>query len=703
MLGVKGRVKCQVSVLYNGTFNGYQLTFLLAGCHVLQKCDSMILKVENRDAVLALFPKTVREIERRVDDTIWEVQKGIDSIVERTPYKRTFDDTVRAEDQLLGQAHTLSALLHLVNMTNPDEALREAAQRGSLKLHAFLIDSIEMNRDLYRAFNEYAEGAGKSEALTDEQRRYLEESLRGFERHGLGLPDEKLKEAIALKKELSELEIVFDSNINKSLNTITVDRRALEGLDESFIESLKRDKEGGYILGVDMPTYTAISEHCTVASTREALWVARENRAYPENEPVLKRIIALRDQLARLLGFPSFAHLNLDDQMAKTPERVQAFLEEMRVKSLAKSLQELALWKKELPDGIESSPSGQIYPWDMAFIKASYKKKHLALDEQRLKEFFSVQRTVDELLSLYEHFLGLEFRQETVAGLWHEDVRYIAAYRQDGVLLGHLLLDLFPRDFKYTHACEMTLVHSTVALEGFYYPAVIAVIANFPKATASQPALLSFRDVETFFHEFGHAMHALLGATSMIGFSGTNTRHDFVETPSQMFEEWLYDPIVLRRVSCHYKTGEPLDDDTIERMCKQKHFDKGTFAQRQVGLALFALNCFAAGEVKDLTALRQRINKLVSPDIVYDERAHFECSFGHLTGYAARYYSYLWSKVFAVDLFSFIKHHGLFSAEVGRSFVEQILGHGGAVEPAELMKNFLGREPSSASFFSEFE
>jgi len=678
---------------------------LLAGCHFLQKCDSMILKVENRDAVVALFPKTVREIERRVDDTIWEVQKGIDTIVERAAYKRTFDDTIRAEDQLVGLAQTVLSVLNLVSMTNPDETLRDAAQRGTLKLQAFLIDSIQMNKDLYRAFNEYAQLQGKNEALTDEQRRYLDESLRIFEREGMGLSDEKRTEVIKLKKELAEAEIAFGLNINKALNAITVDRAGLDGLNDVFIESLKRDAEGRYILGVDMPTYTAVIEHCKVAATREALWVARENRAYPENEELLKRIIALRDKIAHMLGFASFSHLNLEDQMAKTPERVDAFLEEMRVKSLEKSHQELELWTSEMPEGVKRSSDGKLYPWDLSFIKASYKKKHLSLDEQHLKEYFSAQRTLDELLSLYEQFLGIEFRQEVVTGLWHEDVRYVAAYAQNGALLGHLLLDLFPRDFKYTHACEMTLVSALTLPDhasGSRCPAVIAVIANFPKATATQPALLSFRDVETFFHEFGHAMHALLGATDMVGFSGTNTRLDFVETPSQMFEEWLYDPTVLKRVSCHYQTGEPLDDLTIERLCGQKCFDKGMFAQRQVGLSLFALNCFKSGEVKNLSALDRQLHTLVMPEVIYDDRKHFACSFGHLTEYGARYYSYLWSKVFALDLFHYIKEQGLFNAEVGHRFAAQVLGRGGAVEPNELMKQFLGREPNSEAFFSEF-
>ncbi|HBY05789.1 MAG: hypothetical protein UV38_C0001G0015 [candidate division TM6 bacterium GW2011_GWE2_42_60] len=680
---------------------------IVVGCPLSKNIKTVKVSMETqekRDALNALFPKTVRDIERRIDDTIWTVQKELDSILDKPAHKRTFENTIRATDLLIGRISETGAIFSLVHMVHPEATLRDASYQGLLKLESFSIDVISTNKKLYAAFKEYAENNGSQEALTAEQRFYLQESLGDFERSGLALPDAQLEEVRKIQKELSQLSLDFESNINKDLRTVTVPKEQLTGLSDSFIAGLKKDENDAFILRCDRPTFFAVTKHCTNAETREKVWIAFENCAYPENGIILKKIIALRDQLAHKLGFSSYAHLNISDQMAKTPERVSEFLSGLQDAARKKAHEELELWTKNLPDGVALTIRGEIMPWDMEFIKEHYKKTYLAVDTQKIKEYFPVQRTVDELLSLYEHFLGVEFRQEQLEGLWHEDVRYITAFNSKGELLGHLLLDLFPRDFKYTHACQMTLIPTVRNPDGTRTPAILAIIANFPKASPEHPALLPFDEVKTFFHEFGHAMHALMGATEMRGFSGTATKLDFVETPSQMFECWLSEPTVLKRVSSHYKTGEPLDDATIQQLTRLEQFDSGNFVIRQAGLARFALACFAEGEDKDFNALKKEsYHRLNRGLICAEDREHFECSFGHLIGYGARYYSYLWSKVFAIDLFDCIKERGLFNTEVGKQFVETILSKGGSIAPEILMQNFLGRAPSQAAFLRRLE
>lgn len=661
-------------------------------------------KQEKRDIFNNFFPKNTRDIERRIDDTIWTVQKELDAILEKPQHKRTFENTIRATDLLVGHISEVGALLSLMHMVHPDAEIRESAYQGLLKLEAFAIDIISTNKKLYTAFKEYAQENGAQEALTAEQRFYLQEQISDFERSGLGLPDAQLEKVRSIQKELAQLTLDFESNINKDTRTILATPDQLTGLSSEFVEHLAKDEQGLCVLRCDRPTFFIIMKHCTNEEIRENFWITYENRAYPENEVVLKKIIALRDRLAHILGFESYAHLNISNEMAKTPERVSEFLASLQSAAHAKAHEELALWSKNLPDGVSLTARGEIMPWDMEFIKEHYKKTYLSVDEQKVKEYFPVQRTIDELLSLYEHFLGIEFRQEHIEGLWHEDVRYITAFNSNGELLGHLLLDLFPRDFKYTHACELTLVQTVCKQDGTRIPAIIAIIANFPKASSSTPALIPFDEVKTFFHEFGHAMHALLGATEMIGFSGTATKHDFVETPSQMFECWLSESEVLKRVSSHYKTGEPLDNDTILQLVRLDRFDSGNFVIRQAGLARFALACFAAGEEKDFNTIKKESYHRLNRGLIFaEDREHFECSFGHLTGYGARYYCYLWSKVFAIDLFSYIKEQGLFNAEVGKKFVETILSKGGSVDPEILMQNFLGRAPSQEAFLQNLQ
>ncbi|HBL98403.1 TPA: hypothetical protein DDZ86_02035 [Candidatus Dependentiae bacterium] len=662
-------------------------------------------RIETKSDVATLFFKSPEEINRRIESAVATLKAGLDYIVNQPAGSRTFDSTIRMEDRLSGFASLLAALLELTVMTHPDKVMRDAASQGYLKFSVFLVNEWGLNRSLYKAFCDYDRGlsAGSNEYLTCEQKCYLEHSLRSFELNGLGLPDDKLQELKVLCEKISEVGLQFQTNINNARAVVAVAPKDFAGVDDKLLDGLVCDDAGRYLLEVTASTYHAVLENCRVSKTREAVWAAFRSRAYPENQDVLKQLIALRGQLAALLGFASCAHLDLVNEMAKTPKRVIAFLDDMRAKSLKKYEREWTLWTENIPEGVELTSSGELHQWDVPYVKEAYKKRCLSLDEQALKFYFPVQHTVDALLSIYEQFLGIEFRQEPVQGLWHEDVRYIAAYARDGTLLGHIFLDLFPREGKFSHACEMSILPAVSSHAEGRYPAVIVIVANFPKPTLTQPALLPFESVRTFFHEFGHAMHALLGATDLVSFSGTATSRDFVETPSQMFEEWLYDPIVLKRISCHYQTGEALDDATIKLLCALRSFETGFFVRGQSGAARFALDCFSGVQLRDgkLPLLRDQIDY---PGIGSDERDHSECSFGHLAVYGARYYSYLWSQVFAVDLFCCIKEQdGLLNESVGKRFAAQVLGQGGSRDPNEFMQEFLGREPRSDAFFRMFD
>lgn len=675
--------------------------FALAGCKISKECDGMIPKIETRNSLVDLFPRTAREIERRVEDAVCSVERGVDALVNKQSHKRSYRDTVIAFDAINGLMAVVAEVLSVLHMTSPDEEIRNAARKGLLRIQEVQVDLVINNRAVYKALKDYAEGNAHTEWLTDERRYCLSEIIRDFERNGLNLPDDKLAEVKRLKKELAQVEVQFSENIDHDLRSCAFTREELAGLDEAFLEGLPTDSQGRYLVSTGVATYIPVINYCTVAATRETLWVERCKIAYPSNEAVLEQLIALRDKLARLLGFESYAALSLDSEMAKTPERATNFLEELRVKASTKVAGELRLLKQELPTGV-ALHDGLLNPWDLNFVKESYKKVHFALDNQLLREYFPVQRTFDELLSIYEHFLGLEFRQEAIDGLWHKDVKYCAVYTKNGQFVGHLLLDLYPRDHKYTHFCMCQLVSGQKNERGETTPAVALVIANFPKPVGDRPGLMSLQDVETFFHEFGHAMHGLIGKAELASFSGTNVKRDFVETPSQMFEEWISNPTVLKRISSHYKTGEPLDDATIEKICAVKHFDTGLFVQRQAALSQLALELFGVGEKKDCKAIERRIRETFAFGVRHDGRDNFPASFGHLAGYGARYYSYMWSKVFALDLFKAVKTEGLFDPEVGIRLGRTVLA-GGAQEPDLLMRQFLGREPAVDAFFEELE
>ncbi len=519
-----------------------------SGIHSV-KNKQLIDQVYNIEGVVGLFAMPAAVIPQKIDDYLKEAQNQLDQIIAIPDDQRTFANTAKALDRVIGTAKPFNRLVGLSNaaiaehiyevleLLSPDEAVRDAAHNVVIKLRNFQIDQIVSNKKLYHVFKAYVESNAKHELLNAEQRYFLTETMKDFKRAGLNLPDEKLKQVKKLQKELTTLELAFSRNIAQDNRTITVRRIALAGLEDDFIDNLKCTDEGLYILGVDYPTYFNVMEHCAVEDTRRQLYREFNNRAYPVNEDILKQIIAKRDELAGLLGFSSYAQLDIDSQMAKTPERSRQFITDLINKSENKVKEEMEQLTATLPASVELMADRKIKPWDFAYLEAMYKKEQFDLDERIIAEYFPMEKTIAELLDIYRQFLGVDFQEVLTTGLWHDDVKVIKVLSKDqNKLLGILFLDLYPRPNKYSHAACRTIVPA-VYENGNYIPAVSIVMANFPKSTLTKPSLLTREDVSTFFHEFGHALHVLLGRTMLSSFAGMNTKNDFVELPSQMFEE----------------------------------------------------------------------------------------------------------------------------------------------------------------------
>jgi thimet oligopeptidase len=663
-----------------------------------------ILYVDTVADIIALLPKTAAEIAIQTDALIAQTAQDIHSIITIAHEQRTFKNTIRALDIVteLSPLAVKSDIFQTLEMTSPDAAIRAAAHDALLKIQSFWVDTVSTNRQLYTACKQYADQKSSQENLTAPERYYLKQLIDGFEHAGLHLPDEQLNRVKELKKELAQLALAFEQNTAEDKTTIAVDVAGLAGLDNDFILQLKKTDDGLYSVGVDYPTFYNIIENCTVEDTRKRLSSAFANRAYPINEDILKRIIAVRDELARLVGSVSYAHLDLSEQMVKTPERARAFIEDLLVRCAPKEAQEIQQWTQQLPESVTLDADGKVKSWDLAFIKSAYKKKNFDIDERKIAEYFPMENTVAELLDIYRQFLSIEFEQTALSGVWHEDVTLITVYTKDkSEIIGYLLLDLYPRPNKYSHACHITMVRAHCTPEGKRMPAVSTVLANFPKPTPDKPALLMRNDVSTFFHEFGHALHALFGATTLGGFAGTSVKRDFVELPSQMLEEWLHNKQIIKKVSKHYKTGQPLADDMVDKIVSLSKFDTGTFLQTQCFYSLMALDLFAPGADKDPYVIMTQLQQRTRPHVSLNPHGHMYASFGHLTGYGAKYYGYMWSKVFALDLFNEIKRQGLLDPVIGEKYVSEVLSKGGSVDPDELLKNFLGREPNNQAFIAD--
>ncbi len=652
----------------------------------------------------ALFPQTVDQITHNAQWITQQTTQELEDIFKIPDNERTFANTVQAFDTTAAQFSVIADVLSILEMVSPDQAIRDACREQVLKLREFAVDTFA-SKKVYSVFKSYVEQKSSQETLSAEAQYFLDESMHSFARQGFNLPDDEYLQVQNLKKELSKLAVQFDTNIASDHSFIMASKEELEGVDENLFASLEKDEHDNYKLGCDYPTFFEVMDNCHNSETRKKFSRKFNQRAYPQNYSLLQSIMKLRHQLASKLGFESYAALDVDSEMVKTPARAYDFLYNLIKKCEPKVDQEMQDLLNELPEGVQLNDEGKFNPWDFSYIKESYKKKHFDVDERKIAEYFTVEKTIDGIFEIYQNFLGLTFTMVKPEWVWSPDVQLIQVNERDGGRLrGFIFLDLFPRAHKYSHACHAGII-STIKRtdpttgQAYIKPSVAVVIANFPKPVNGRPALLKFSDVETFFHEFGHGMHALLGSTELTGNSGTAVKTDFVEMPSQMFENWLYEKEILQPLTSHYQTGEQLPDALIEKMIALKKFDSGNFVTRQCLLSLISLTLFDKNPEQDIDQTVRGINKRFVKHVSIDPESHFCASFGHLTGYGAKYYSYMWSKVFAIDVFYYIKKlGGLNNPEVGQRFVKLVLGRGGSIDPDVMLKEYLEREPSQEAF-----
>ncbi len=662
-------------------------------------------KIQSVEDIIQFFPTKKMDLDARAVQAMNEATKSLETIYEIDPSKRTFDNTMTPFDAAVARFNSMISLTQLLTLVSPDQELRKAAEEMLVKLQSFNIDHFSHNPQLYTACADYETrlkdpSFATQEALSKEKKYFVEQVMLDFRRNGLQLPPETQEKIKAIRKLLSEHELQFEQNISAEQRTLEVTREELAGWDDVSIDALKKSATGKYILPLDTPTNNKIFEECSVAATRKAYHDLFMNRAYPANEKELASIIDLRDQLAHLLGFPSYADLDTQNEMAKTPGTVTAFIDQVAPKAAVKVAEEMELLKKDLPEGVNLDKDGKFYPWDYTYVKNYYKKKYLAVDEALIAEYFPVAYTLPALLDIYQQFFGLKFKKVEDKHTWHEDTQLLAVYK-DGMYRGTIILDIYPRPFKYTHACELTVIPPVRGSDGQINPALLTVVANFPSEKPGQPALLKRQDLIVFFHEFGHAIHAIMGATEIASFAGTNVKMDFVEMPSQMLENWMWDPVILKMVSSHYKTKEPLSIDLIEKIRALKSFDTGHFISGQLALASVALAYFLPGEHKDTAAIWKLNQQRFRGYLFFDKSSHHYAAFGHLANYGPKYYGYMWSQVYAADLFNYIKQFGLLNREIGERYTHEVIGKGGSQDPMELLVNFLGRKPNSEAFFKD--
>ncbi len=634
-----------------------------------------------------------------IEDAIARADKAVAAIIAVPDEKRTFENTLGAIDDLLARLDSGTNMAQFMAYVSTDAAERDASNAAQLRIESWMID-LSKNEDLYRAVKAYA---ATEPNLSGERARLLEHTLRDYRRAGMELPKEQRDKLTEIEKSLSELAIQFETNIREDETVVAVTRDELAGVPEEFINS--RDRAGDlYVITMDYPSVDAVWKHCTVETTREKVRFAYARRGGQKNVRLLERILKLRDEHASILGYDSTVDYVVETRMAKNGDTVAQFYEDLIPivrKKAEKDYAELTQAKRQNT----GDPNAVVQIWDRNFYEDYLLRTKYNVDSQEVRQYFPLQAVLDGLFSITQSLYGIEYRDVTASAgtpdrpLWHEDVKLYEVYdRKTGEMLGSFYIDLFPRDNKYNHAAQWGLRQHKVYMDGTEQKPLAALVCNFTKPTADKPSLMQHDEVETFFHEFGHCLHTILSEADLQSFAGTSVERDFVEAPSQMFENWVWDADVLATFARHYQTGKPLPRDLLDRMISARHLNSGLWAMGQIWLGKIdnAYHMAPGGEI-DTTAVQLELSEQLLPYPPMPE-TWFQAAFGHLMGYQAGYYGYMWSLVYASDMFQRFKELGMLNPEAGRYYREKILARGGTMDGMDMVRDYLGREPDMSAF-----
>ncbi len=610
------------------------------------------------------------------------------------PEARTFENTIIAiESSDYAHQDDIQRLELLMSVSASAET-RTAAQEALEEVQKAMVD-IEYDIEMYHAVLAYED---KKEPLEGPDKKLFDDMLRDYKRMGFDLEPAHRQQLKDNLKELAELSTGFEKTIAEHKDHIIVRHEELAGMTEAYINGLKKDEEGNCIVGLAYPEYIPFMERCDSAPRRKELMDKFLRKGGVANIERLKRILELRSENAKLLGYPNHAAYALEIKMAKTVEAVNAFNKNLLDHVMGPARLDLQMLSEMKKNDFGDTAAKLAY-YDISYYIQKDKLQGYAVDDEVIREYFPLDTVKTGMFDLYATVLGLSFKRATDLPTWHDAVEWYAVTNTDGTLVGYFALDLFPREGKFGHAACFTAAQGRAGKNGYVAP-MVAVVANFNAPSAELPSLLNHDEVQTLFHEFGHAMHSLATTVKYASQSGTSTARDFVEAPSQMFEYWAWEKDTLKKMSRHHRTGEALPDEIIDNMIRSKNHMQGYAIMRQLLWGAFDMTLHVTdGPIDPVKTYADLYQRMVGLQIAPDQLV--PAGFGHLMDYAAGYYGYLWAEAYAADMFARFRAEGVVDPKIGMEYRKKILEVGSSREEIDSVKDFLGREPNNKAFLQD--
>ncbi len=630
-----------------------------------------------------------------------EIARGqIDEIIQNkdTP---TFENTTVALDFAGEKLSRITSIFFNLNAAETNDEIQKIAQEISPWLSEFRND-ITLNEALFSRVKTVFDSKEKLQ-LSPEQTMLLEKQYKSFARNGANLSEEKKATLRKIDNELSKLSLQFGENVLAETNAFELhilDEKELTGLPESAKEAAqeiaKEKGKEGFVFTLDFPSYIPFVTYVENRELRKKMAIAAGKKGFQNNkfnnEQIVLNIVKLRHERANLLSYKSHAHFVLEERMAETPEKVIEFSKELLQKAkpaAEREFKHLENYAEKL-DGIE-----QLQKWDGAFYAEKLKKELFDLDQEQLKPYFQLENVMEGVFTIANKLYDLKFEEVFDIDKYHQEVKTYKVLDSNSNFIAVFYADFHPRKGKRNGAW-MTSYKSQYIKEGINERPHVSIVCNFTKPTSTKPSLLTFNEITTLFHEFGHALHGMLANTTYTSLSGTSVSWDFVELPSQVLENWCYEKEALELFAKHYKTGEIIPMKYVEKIKESASFHEGIQTLRQLSFGILDMKWHSENP-SEITSIKEFENDAFSDTKLYPDVAEncMSTSFSHIFqgGYSAGYYSYKWAEVLDADAFEYFLENGIFNKEIATKFKENVLSKGGTEKPMNLYKRFRGKEP----------